>query len=161
MPEENFWSLWCKERLTEADTSTIRLGATPSRQTKQCPPPSPYFFTGRMPFLPPNQQHQRQSPEGNIHFHLHNNTKRVIYQQDCPHGSTHALANARRNSCFQKKFLCLFIHYYHLLHGLLTLQSQFNGRRAQQGLIPVRLVSVTGSMRNDGLAKLMYCSKSQ
>jgi len=30
MPEENFWTLWCKGRLTEADTPTIRLGATPS-----------------------------------------------------------------------------------------------------------------------------------
>jgi len=30
VPEENFWSLWCKGRLTEADTPTIRLGATPS-----------------------------------------------------------------------------------------------------------------------------------
>jgi len=30
VPEENFWTLWCKGRLTEADTSTIRLGATPS-----------------------------------------------------------------------------------------------------------------------------------
>ena len=28
--EENFWTLWCKGRLTEADTPTIRLGATPS-----------------------------------------------------------------------------------------------------------------------------------
>jgi len=26
-PEENFWTLWCKQRLREADTSTIRLGA--------------------------------------------------------------------------------------------------------------------------------------
>jgi len=30
LPEENFWTLWCKERLTEADTPTIRLGTTPS-----------------------------------------------------------------------------------------------------------------------------------
>jgi len=30
VPEENFWPLWCKGRLTEADTPTIRLGATPS-----------------------------------------------------------------------------------------------------------------------------------
>jgi len=30
VPEENFWTLWCKERLTEADTLTIQLGATPS-----------------------------------------------------------------------------------------------------------------------------------
>jgi len=30
MPEENFWTLWCKGRLTEADTPTIWLGAAPS-----------------------------------------------------------------------------------------------------------------------------------
>ena len=40
-----------------------------SIRTNQClPPPSPNFFTGRMPFLPPNQQ--RQSTEvskGKIH----------------------------------------------------------------------------------------------
>jgi len=33
VPEENFWTLWCKGRLTEADTSTIRLGDTPYRLT--------------------------------------------------------------------------------------------------------------------------------
>jgi len=33
VPEENFWTLWCKGRLTEADTLTIRLGATPSELT--------------------------------------------------------------------------------------------------------------------------------
>ena len=33
MPEENLWTLWCKGRLTEADTPTIRLGATPSGLT--------------------------------------------------------------------------------------------------------------------------------
>ena len=30
VPEEIFWTLWCKGRLTEADTPAIRLGATPS-----------------------------------------------------------------------------------------------------------------------------------
>jgi len=44
--KRNFWTLWCKGRITEADTLTIL----------------PYFFTGRMPFLPPNQQ--CQSTEG-------------------------------------------------------------------------------------------------
>ena len=29
VPEENFWTLWCKGRLTETDKLTIRLGATP------------------------------------------------------------------------------------------------------------------------------------
>jgi len=33
VPEENFWSLWYKVRLTEADALTIRLGATPSGLT--------------------------------------------------------------------------------------------------------------------------------
>jgi len=33
VPEENFWTLWCKERLTEVDTPTIWLGATPSGLT--------------------------------------------------------------------------------------------------------------------------------
>jgi len=34
-----------------------------SNRTNQCLPPPPPFFTGRMPFLPPNQQ--CQSTEGN------------------------------------------------------------------------------------------------
>jgi len=34
VPEENFWTLWCKGRLTEADTPTIRLGTTPSGITR-------------------------------------------------------------------------------------------------------------------------------
>jgi len=33
VPEENFWNLMCNGRLTEADTRTIRLGATPSGLT--------------------------------------------------------------------------------------------------------------------------------
>ena len=33
VPEENFWTLWCKGRLTEADTLTIRLGASQSGLT--------------------------------------------------------------------------------------------------------------------------------
>jgi len=34
VPEENFWTLRCKGRLTEAETPTIRLRATPSRLTR-------------------------------------------------------------------------------------------------------------------------------
>jgi len=36
VPEENFWTLWCKGRLTEADTPTT---GRHSIRTKQCPPP--------------------------------------------------------------------------------------------------------------------------
>jgi len=63
VPEENFWTLWCKRRLTEADTLTIRLGTTPSRLTSAHLHHPPIFFTGWMPFLPANQQ--CQSTEGN------------------------------------------------------------------------------------------------
>jgi len=62
VPEENFWTLWCKGRLTEADTPTIRMGATPSGLVSSAHLHHPRIFTGRMPFLPPNQQ--RQSTEG-------------------------------------------------------------------------------------------------
>ena len=67
VPEENFWTLWHKGRLTEADTLTIRLGATPSglTSTHLCHPP--IFFTGRMPFLPPSKQ--CQSTEGNAYYY--------------------------------------------------------------------------------------------
>ena len=57
VPEENFWTLRCKGRLTETDTPTIRMTGRHSIRTNQCPPPpSSPFFTGRMPFLLPNQQ---------------------------------------------------------------------------------------------------------
>ena len=61
--EENFWTLWCKGKLTEADTPTIRLGTTPSGLTSAHLHQPPPFFTGRIPFLLPNQL--CQSTEGN------------------------------------------------------------------------------------------------
>jgi len=43
----------------EADIPTVRVGATPTRLTAPPPlQPAKVFFTGRMPFLPPNQQCQ-------------------------------------------------------------------------------------------------------
>jgi len=44
----------------EAEALTVRVGTTPTGLT--APPQPPRFFTGRMPFLPPNQQ--CQSTEG-------------------------------------------------------------------------------------------------
>jgi len=63
VPEENFWTSWCKARLTEADTLTIWLGTTPSGLTSAHLHHPPPFFMGQMPFVPPNQQ--CQSTEGN------------------------------------------------------------------------------------------------
>jgi len=76
VPEENFWTLWCKGRLTEADTLTIRLGATPSGLTSAHLHHPPIFFTGQMPFLPLNQQHQSTEDTSII------NTEVNIYYAD-------------------------------------------------------------------------------
>jgi len=42
--EENFWILWCKGRLMEADTPTIQLGATPSGLTSAHLHHPPIFY---------------------------------------------------------------------------------------------------------------------
>ena len=44
VPEENFWTFWCKGTLTEADTVTIRLGATPCGLTSAHLHHLPIFF---------------------------------------------------------------------------------------------------------------------
>jgi len=49
VPEVNFWTLWCKGRLTEADTLTIRLGVTPSGLNSAHLHHPPYFFFYNLP----------------------------------------------------------------------------------------------------------------
>jgi len=49
-------------KIMEAEVPTVRVGTTPTGLTAPPPPQPPRNFTGRMPFLPPNQQ--RQSTEG-------------------------------------------------------------------------------------------------
>ena len=44
VPEENLWTLCCNGRLTEADTLTIRLGATPSGLTSAHLHHPPIFY---------------------------------------------------------------------------------------------------------------------
>jgi len=48
VPEENFWTLQCKGRLTEADTPTIRLGATPSGLTSAHLHHPPFLWLGNI-----------------------------------------------------------------------------------------------------------------
>jgi len=55
--------LYGAREVTEADTPTIRLVATPSGLTSALVH-HPHVFRGRMPFLPPNRQ--CQSTEGNM-----------------------------------------------------------------------------------------------
>jgi len=48
VPEENFWTLWCKGRLTEADTD--HPAGRHSIQIKQCLPlPFPHFLQAGCP----------------------------------------------------------------------------------------------------------------
>ena len=52
--EENFWTLWRKGRLTEANTQTIRLGATPSGLTSaHLHLPPPFFLQAGCPSCRP------------------------------------------------------------------------------------------------------------
>jgi len=63
VPEENLWTLWCKGRLTEADTPTIRLGATPSGLTSaHLHDPHIFFYgpDGPPAAQPPASKHWRQ-----------------------------------------------------------------------------------------------------
>jgi len=55
VPQKNFWTLRCKGRLTEADTLTIQLDATPSGLTSATSS-IPLYFCRPDAFLPPNQQ---------------------------------------------------------------------------------------------------------
>jgi len=50
-------------KIMEAEVPTVRVGATQTGLTALPLPQPPKVFTGRMPFLPPNQQ--CQSTEGN------------------------------------------------------------------------------------------------
>jgi len=60
MPEENFWTLWCKGRLTEADTLTIRLGATPSGLTSAHLYHPPIFLRAGCPSCRPTNSVKAQ-----------------------------------------------------------------------------------------------------
>jgi len=53
VPEENFWTLWCNGSFTEADTPTIRLGATPSGLTMPTSTIPPYFLRTGCPSCRP------------------------------------------------------------------------------------------------------------
>jgi len=53
VPKENFWTLWCKGRLTEADTPTIQMGATPSGLTSAHFHHPPYFLQAGCPSCHP------------------------------------------------------------------------------------------------------------
>ena len=60
VPEENFWTLCCKGRLTEADTQTTWLGATPSGLTS-AHLHHPIFLPDALPATEPTvSKHWRQ-----------------------------------------------------------------------------------------------------
>jgi len=92
--EENFWTLWCKGRLTEAGTQTIRLGATPSRSTSAHLHHAPIFY--RPDVIPATQptvsKHWRQqwSVNSSVSCLQLTNTphKTLPSNNDCKHKAT-------------------------------------------------------------------------
>ena len=68
MPEENFWTLWCKGRLTEADTPTIQLGATPSGLTSAHLHHPPIFLQAGCPSCrPTNGVYALKATDHDVH----------------------------------------------------------------------------------------------
>jgi len=53
VPKENFWTLWCKKKLTKAHMPTIQLGATPSRLTSAHLHHPPHFLQASCPSCHP------------------------------------------------------------------------------------------------------------
>jgi len=95
VPEENFWTLWCKERLTEADTPTIRLGATPSGLTS-AHLHHPHFLQARCPscLQPTASKHWRHCSSDivllivnsyKIYVLYYDNDDDAILSQQCVH----------------------------------------------------------------------------
>jgi len=67
VPEGNFWTSWCKGRLTEADTPTIQLGATPSGLTSAHLHHPPIFYRpdalpATLPTVSKHWRHQCSTP---------------------------------------------------------------------------------------------------
>jgi len=85
VPEENFWTLWCKGRLTQEDTDHP-VGCH-SIQTQQCPPPlSPNPSVGWLvgvecPFSAKIQLYQRRSQFFSTHTRNDSDGKEMIEQK--------------------------------------------------------------------------------
>ena len=96
-PEENFWTLWCKGRLTEADSHTDHLAGRHSIQTSQCPPPpSPIsFFYRPNAFPPPNQQ--CQSTENFMQIYSENFCAKLIIDKPTNNDENNLLGGDRPN----------------------------------------------------------------
>jgi len=81
VPEENFWTLWCKGRLTEADTLTIQLDATPSEPTSAHLNHPPIFY--KQDALPATQptvsKHWSFMPNNMEKFHMIRSMGGIIY----------------------------------------------------------------------------------
>jgi len=81
VPEENFWTPWCKGRLTEADTPTSWLGATPYGATSDHLPPSPHFLQAGCPSCrPTNSVKEIYQSINNFHEFLIGTEKHMLYQ---------------------------------------------------------------------------------
>jgi len=119
VPERNLWTLRCRGRLTEADTMTIRLGATPSGLTSAHLHHPPHFFTGWMSFLLPNQQ--CKITEANAKYLAH------LVPIHCPDTQTHTHTHQTNCSTWPLKWSGKLTKYT-WLHSQLTVSRRLLAR---------------------------------
>ena len=78
------WILLKQETASGSGISWAVCKSAPRSRQRTMPAPYHSVFTGRMPFLPPNQQ--RQSTEGNIHLQV---SKHQRYERFSAQGTLH------------------------------------------------------------------------
>jgi len=84
--QQNFWTLLCKGRLTEADKPTIQLGATPSGLNSAHLHHPPYFLQAGCPTCHPtnsvkalkaSSKNQQSAVKMQLHFLSYTNTSNL------------------------------------------------------------------------------------
>jgi len=92
VPQENFWTLWCKRRLTKVDTPTIRLGTTPSGLTSAHLHPPP-FLTVQLRHVTREQQPPTFWPMSIVVKQLDGSTCHLVCTMEVRVGPDHVVSD--------------------------------------------------------------------
>jgi len=118
VPERNFWTLWFKGRLTEADTPTIRLGATPSGlSSAQLHHPPIFYRPDALPAAQPTvSKHWRQKAKSHC-YKNRSNANHSDHQQHPDNNSKSATVKTPKTVAAKLWHLMLCLNdYWHRLH---------------------------------------------
>jgi len=106
------WILLKQETVSGSGISWALCKSPPHSREKPCQHPTTQFFTGRMPFLPPNQQ--RQSTEGiykSVDIYMLNRAETAVIVVDWQIAREHRIpfleTSAKSNINVEKAFLDL------------------------------------------------------